>query len=254
MRAMAIIALLAALPLATIACTGRDGDARIVRVFAAASLTQSFEEIATAFEAMHSDVKVELHCAGTPRLVLQLLQGAPADVFASADAKQMQRAFDGELARGAVKPFASNRLAIITEPDNPHGIQSLADLQRESVRVLLCGPKVPAGRYAREALAKAGVQIESRSDEPSVRAVVSKVQLGLVDAGIVYATDAVQSVAKSSESPHSVSIPALHNIVARYPIASLLAGSQPQLGEAFVAFVLGESGQRILASHGFGAP
>ena len=227
-------------------CTRREH----VRIFASASLTAPFEELAAAFEAKHPDASVELHCAGTPRLVLQLREGAAADVFASADQAQMQRIVDAKQNAAAPIAFAQNSLMIVTARDNPHDIDSLMDLQSEDISVLLCGPAVPAGRYSRKALRKACVEVESRSDEPSVRAVVSKVELGVADAGIVYTTDARRAAAKL----HTVTIPTRHNIVASYPIAPLSTGSQSALGQAFVDFVLTQEGQLILESHGFAKP
>ena len=244
-----------ALSLTTLSCSGSSKPC--VRVFAAASLTQSFEELAAAFESEHPDVKVELHCAGTPRLVLQLREGAEADVFASADDRQMQRVVDAGQTSAPPVDFAGNELTIITSDRNPHEIELLADLQRQEVGVLMCGPEVPAGRYAREALKKAGLEVQSRSDEPSVRAVISKVRLGVVDAGIVYATDAQTAVDQEDvfgAKIHRVAIPEHHNIQTRYPIAPLTTGDHEPLGTAFVAFVTGTTGQAILASHGFTKP
>jgi len=237
--------------LLTTAC--RQDHANRVTVFAAASLTNVFEELSKAFERAHPDTHVELHCAGTTRLVLQLREGAPADVFASADTLQMQRVVDAGHAVAPAQAFASNQLAIITAKENPHGIATLQDL-RLPVTMLMCGPQVPAGRYARAALAKANVQLESKSDEPSVRAVLSKVKLGLVDAGIVYATDARTITGHDGDELQAIVIAKAHNITASYPIVALSTGSQRSLGEAFVAFVLSPDGQRILTSHGFGTP
>lgn len=248
------ITMVAAL-LATLGCSDRSKPQ--VRVFAASSLTMPFEELAAAFEVENPDVEVELHCSGTPRLVLQLREGAAADVFASADEVLMQQVIDAGQASAAAVTFAGNQLTIVTADGNPHAILSLADLQKPGIGVLMCGPEVPAGRYAREALKKAGVQIQSRSDEPSVRAVVSKVRLGVADAGIVYATDA-RTVAEQTGAfgtkIHSVTIPEHQNIRTQYVIAPLSTGEHGALGKAFVAFVAGPIGQAILASHGFAKP
>lgn len=245
----------AAVLLATLSCS--DSSKPRVRVFAAASLTRSFEELAVAFEAENPGVEVELHCAGTPRLVLQLREGAAADVFASADDIQMQRVVDAGQTSAAPIEFAGNQLTIVTASNNPHAIRSLADLQASGIGVLMCGPNVPAGRYAREALKKAEVQVQSRSDEPSVRAIVSKVRLGVADAGIVYATDAQAAAAQHGAlgaKIHRVAIPEHQNVRTRYPIAPLSTGTHGSLGVAFVAFVTGPTGQAILASHGFDNP
>ena len=247
--------LLATLPLATlplaILLAGCRGDARpTVRVFAAASLTAPFEQLTRAFGERHPELRVDLHCAGTPQLVLQLREGAPADVFASADHVQMQRVVDASRAAGVPRPFAGNSLVIVTRPGNPKNVTGLADLCRDDVTCLLCAPAVPAGRYAREALARAGVAVTSASDEPSVRAIVSKIELGVADAGIVYRTDALAV----SERLHAVELPAHHDVVATYPIVATSGGERTDGGHAFVAFVLGAEGRRILAQHGFPAP
>tara|TARA_R110002094_G_scaffold25005_22_gene37306 strand:- start:611 stop:1378 length:768 start_codon:yes stop_codon:yes gene_type:complete len=249
------IALVAVL-LGVVGCSHGAGGR--VRVFAAASLTGAFEEMAAAFEVGKPGVAVELHCAGTPRLVLQLREGAAADVFASADEVQMQRVVDAGQTSSRPVMFASNELMIVVGAGNPLAVGSLADLQKPGVGVLMCAPDVPAGRYAREVLGKAGVRVQSRSDEPSVRAVVSKVLLGVADAGIVYATDVRATGSKGyvldETKIHRVTIPAQHNIRTLYPIAALSTGNQGALGKAFVAFVVGPVGQAILASHGFGKP
>lgn len=245
--------LLAGLFVSLATCCQQDHPGRVT-VFAAASLTAVFEELSSAFETANPGTRVELHCAGTTRLVLQLREGAPADVFASADTIQMQRVVDAGQTAAAPKTFAKNQLAIVTNKKNPHGITALADLQKAGVSILMCGPEVPAGRYARAALAKANVQLESMSDEPSVRAVLSKVRLGLVDAGIVYATDARTAADQYGDELHAIVIPNAHNITASYPIAALSTGSERTLANAFVAYVSSAEGQRILAAHGFGTP
>jgi molybdate transport system substrate-binding protein len=241
-------AALAAALLALAACSGDDRPA--LRVFAAASLTAPFGALVEAFAQERPELRVELHCAGTPQLVLQLREGAPADVFASADATQMQRVVDSGHARGAPRDFASNTLAIVTSTERGAAIQGLQDLGADDVTCLMCGPQVPAGRYARAALARAGVAVCSASDEPSVRAVMSKVGLGVADAGIVYLTDARSAGA----GLRTVEIPARSNVRATYPIVTTSSGARRDDAEAFVSFVLGEVGRRILDSHGFGAP
>jgi molybdate transport system substrate-binding protein len=244
-----LVALLCGLVL-TGSCS-EAASGRSATVFAAASLTASFEALAQEFERRHPGSRLELHFAGTPQLVLQAREGAPVDVFASADEASMQRIVDLGLAVAPPAVFARNRLAIVTAPGNPHGIAGLADLGRSDLRVLLCGPEVPAGRYAREALARASVALRSLSDEPSVKAVVSKVRLGEVDAGIVYATDVP---AGAEAGVDAVPIPDAQNVVATYPIAVLGAGSERATGDAFVAFVLSPEGRAMLRSFGFASP
>ena len=242
---------LATMALGLLAACYRPAAAAPTMVFAAASLTAPFEELAKAFEIRHPGSNLDLHFAGTPQLVLQVREGATADVFASADAANMQKLVEASQTAAAPQVFARNRLAIAVAKGNPHRIASLADLQqRPGLRVVLCGPEVPAGRYAREALAKAAVTVRSLSDEPSVRAIVSKVRLGEVDAGIVYATDTAHAV----DLIGSVAIPDEHNVVTTYPIAMLKAGKSSMMAAQFVAFVLSADGQQILRSFGFQAP
>jgi molybdate transport system substrate-binding protein len=250
MRSCAAILLSTILVLPAGGCGRSTAASPRTMVFAAASLTEPFQELAHEFERGHPGIGVDLHFAGSPQLVVQIREGAPADVFAAADEANMQRVVAAGKTVGAPIVFARNRLTIVTGKDNPHGIASLADLARDDLRVVLCGPEVPAGRYAREALAKAGVQVRSRSDEPSVKAVVSKVRLGEVDAGIVYVTDAISA----GDRVAAVAIPDEHNVVGSYPIALLGTGGQRDAGEAFVVFVASATGQSILARFGFAAP
>jgi molybdate transport system substrate-binding protein len=221
-----------------------------VIVFAAASLQEPFSRVAAEFGAREGGAGVELHTAGTPQLVMQVRAGALCDVFASADDVNMRRAIEAVPGSSTPRVFAKNRLAIVTESGNPHGVRALADLARDDLRVALCGPDVPAGRYAREALRKAGVEVRTVSDEPSVRAVVAKVRLGEVDAGIVYATD----VAAAGGDVEAVGLPVEHEVVATYPIAVLAPRERREAAQRFVDFVLSPDGQRVLRSSGFEAP
>lgn len=240
------------LVLAVLGVTSCGGDPASARralvVFAASSLTASFQELAAEFERRNPGVDVELHCAGTPQLVLQLREGAPADVFAAADTVNMQKVVGAGLAAGAPTTFARNGLAIVVPAGNPRSIGSLADLAHTDLRVALCGPEVPAGRYAREALAKAGVTVQSLSDEPNVKSVVGKVRLGELDAGIVYRTDT------RDPGVSGVDVAAEHDVVASYPITVLANAPHAALAAAFVAFVRSDDGRRVLTAHGFTAP
>lgn len=219
-----------------------------IRVFAAASLTASFQAIAAAYEQHHPGQKVELHFAGSPQLVLQLREGAAADVFASADQPNMQKVVDGQLTAAAPVEFARNELAIVVAAGNPKQVRGLADLARADLKVALCALDVPAGKYARQVLAAQKLTVASVSDEPSVKAVVGKVKLGEVDAGVVYATDC------KVEGVVGVAVPAAQNVVASYPIAALARGANRAGGEAFVAFVRSEAGRALLRQHGFVLP
>jgi molybdate transport system substrate-binding protein len=264
-------------------CAERPPPGRTLMVFAAASLAVPFGSLAEAFGALHPDTDVELHCAGTPRLVVQIREGAPVDVFASADEPNMQAVADAGLVLGAPRVFARNRLAIVVPRGNPRGIRALADLARPAVTVLLCGPQVPAGRYARQALARASVEVHPASDEPSVQGVLTKVRLGEADAGIVYVTDVTdvtgatgatgatgvtgvtgvtgmtgvtdtRDAAGARRDVDAVAVPPEHDVRAICPIAVLGSGRDRAGGEAFVAFVLSPAGQAILRASGFEAP
>lgn len=219
-----------------------------IRVFAAASLTAPFEAIGRAYEQQFPGSKIELHFAGTPQLVLQIREGAEVDVFAAADPANMQKV--AELGKTTAPPaeFAKNLLAIVVKDGNPHGIRGLPDLARSGLKVALCGPEVPAGKYARQTLHKAAITVQSVSDEPSVKALVGKVQLGELDAGIVYTTDT------RARGVAAVPIAAAQNLVASYPMAVLTTGRNRAGGEQFATFVRGDAGRALLAEHGFVLP
>jgi len=219
-----------------------------VTVFAAASLAAAFQSIGSAVGGANR--RPEFSFAGSSTLVAQIQQGAPADVFASADLPNMQKLVDGGLVGGSPRVFAINRLQIVVAAGNPKRITSLADLGRPGLVVVLCAPAVPCGRYAGQALQRAGVSVVPASQETDVKAVVSKVALGEADAGIVYVTD----VKAGGVSVQGIVIPDNQNVVARYPIAVMKSAHDGPAAQAFVDFVLSPEGQRILDSFGFGGP
>ena len=221
----------------------------VLIVLAAASLTESFGALEKAYEANHAGTDVVISFGGSPALVAQIQSGAPADVIATADAASMQKLVDGRHLAGAPRTFAKNELAIAVEPGNPKHVESLADLARPDLIVVLAAEQVPVGKYAREALAKAGVQVTPRSLEENVKAVVAKVALGEADAGIVYETDV-----RSAPKVASVEIPDAQNVVASYPIAPLATAKNADGARAFVEFVLSDEGRKILRGCGFAAP
>lgn len=237
------------LPLAALlgGCAPAESQAGRVRVLASASLEEAFVDLGARFEASRPGSRFELHTAGTPRLVLQLAEGAPAEVFASADRRSMERALESGRIAGEPALFAHGSLVLVTAPGNPHGIEELSDLEREELVVVLCGPEVPAGRYARAALAAAGTSVRSASDEPSVRAALMRVALGEADAAIVYTTDA----AAAGDRVQPVELSALAEPRADYTLAVL---DGDELGSAFVDFVLGPEGRAVLIDHGFEVP
>jgi molybdate transport system substrate-binding protein len=212
--------------------------APMLTVFAAASLQSAFDRI-----ARQAHVDARFNYAGTQTLTAQLTQGAQADVFASADSAHMKTVQDAGLLAAPPQIFVHNRLEIAVEKGNPRGIHSLADLSRPGLVVVLADPSVPAGKYAQQALAKAGVTAHPASLEPQVTGVVSKVALGESDAGIVYVSD----VATSSKID-GVAIPDSQNVIADYLIASL---SQRPAADQFISFVMSANGQAVLVSAGF---
>jgi len=220
-----------------------------VTVFAAASLAEAFRAAGDAFRAAHADLRPEFNFAGSSTLAQQIEQGAPADVFASADEANMQRLVEKALA-SAPLVFAQNRLAIVVAPGNPKRLARLADLGAPGLVVALCAPAVPAGRYAAEAFGKAGVAVPTASQEADVKAVVTKVALGEADAGVAYVTDARAASGKVD----MVAIPDAHNPVARYPIAVLRDAPNAGAGRVFVEFIRSDAGQAILARFGFARP
>ena len=218
-------------------------------VFAAASLTEAFERVADDFTAAHPDVDVVVNPAGSSTLATQITQGAPADVFVSADAAQMAVVEEAGLLAGAPVDVAGNRLSIAVEPGNPLGIEGLADLARPDVTVVLAAEEVPAGNYTEQALAAAGVQLDPASREPSVRAVRARVALGEADAGVVYASDIA-----AGDDVEGVTIPADVNVTATYPAAALTTGDAGAAAAAFVDHLRSRAVQDILRAHGFTAP
>jgi molybdate transport system substrate-binding protein len=217
-----------------------------LNVFSAASLTEAFTEMGKSFEAKNPGVDVTFNFGASNALVEQVNQGAPADVLATADEANMAKASAaGNVANRKV--FVRNRLAIMVAKGNPKKLQGLADLARPGVVFVMCAPTVPCGRFGAEALNKAGVRAQPRSQEESVKGVVSKVTFGEADAGIVYVSD-IRAVGDKAEG---VVIPDQHNVIATYPIASLTKAQSPQLAQAWVDFVLSEEGQAILFRFGF---
>jgi molybdate transport system substrate-binding protein len=222
--------------------------AETVTVFAAASLSEPFRTIAKDFEAAHRGTTVELQFAGSSTLARQILDGAPADVFASADEENVQKVADA--VAGTPEVFVRNRLAILVGAGNPKHVTRLADLTRAGMTIALAAPAVPVGRYALEAFAKAGVAAPAGSNEADVKAVVTRVAMGEADAGIVYTTD----VAAGGSRVEGVAIPDDQNVIARYPIAVLKKAPNAAGARAFAAYVLSDDGRRVLTTAGFLRP
>jgi molybdate transport system substrate-binding protein len=226
-------------------------SAGTVRVLAAASLTDAFRDLAAAFQRAHPGDRVELAFAGSQVLAAQIEQGAPADVFASADREHVD-ALKAEGLLGAYAAFARNRIVLVA-PAGDAKIARVTDLARPGTRVVVAGPAVPAGRYTAAALARLepGLARQVRanvvSEEANVRAVLAKVVLGEADAGFVYATDA----ASAGDDVRRVAFPEADGVAAEYFLGVLRGAAAPDVARAFVDMVLASEGQDILRRYGF---
>jgi len=218
-------------------------------VFAAASLTESFQAIADAFTAEHPNVEVTFNFGGSSGLATQIVEGAPVDVFAAASPATMTTVTDAGLATDT-QDFASNTLEIAVPTDNPGGVTGLADFANPDLAIALCAAEVPCGAAAAKALDVAGIAASVDTYEQDVKAVLTKVELGEVDAGLVYRTDVLAAGAKVK----GIEFPEAAGPIAKYPIAALTSSANPDAAAAFVAFVLSDAGQKILQGAGFGAP
>ena len=221
-----------------------------ITVFAASSLTEAFTEIGTAFQAANPDATVTFNFAGSGDLVTQITQGAPADVFASADESNMTKLTDAAANAGAPVVVARNTFEIVTEAGNPKGITGLADLADPDLLVVLCADTVPCGKGAAKILQNATITLTPVSFEDKVKGVVTKVTTGEADAGIVFVTD----VKAAGDAAGGVEIPADVNVISKYPIVVTKDAPEPEAAQAFVDFVASDQGQQILASYGFLAP
>lgn len=219
-------------------------------VYAAASLATAFDRIAEEFEAENSGVDIlPLVYDGSSTLARQIVEGAPADVFAAADETNMTTVQDAGLVAGFAELFASNTLVIVVPAGNLGGVTSLGDLADPDLSIVLCAPEVPCGAASTALLAGAGVEVQPVSVEQNVTAVLTKVATGEADAGLVYRTDVVDRDDVESIVPDGAA-----EVVNRYPIAALADAANPEAAAAFVGFVLGARGQKILADSGFGTP
>lgn len=246
---LAVVALCSACGNGPSAASRPSGLTGTITVFAASSLTSAYTAIGKDFQKAHPGTMVKLSFGGSSTLVAQIQQGAIGDVFASADQPNMQKAVDAGLVAGAPTIVAHNRLEIVVEAGNPKHIAGLSDLAHSGLVVILCAPAVPCGRYATQALQKAGVSVTPASQETDVKAVVSKVALGEADAGIVYVTD----LKAAGAAVQGVEIPTDQNVVADYPVAVLKDSQNAPLANAFVSYLLG-AGQPTLARYGFTSP
>lgn len=218
-------------------------------VFAAASLTETFTELGKQFESANPGTKVTFSFAASSALGEQINSGAPADVFASASPKNMDQVVN---AGGASDPkvFATNKMEIAIPPNNPGNVASVNDLAKSSVKTALCQPQVPCGSVAQQVFTNAKITVKPVTLEPDVKSVLTKVQLGEVDAGMVYVTDVMAAGAKVKGVEISNDV----NASTDYPIAALAKSGNPAVASAFVDLVLSPAGEGVLSAAGFQAP
>ncbi|MGR6966552.1 molybdate ABC transporter substrate-binding protein [Geodermatophilus sp. URMC 61] len=218
-------------------------------VFAAASLTDVFTDLGEQFEGDHPGLDVQFNFAGSSALATQVTQGAPADVLASANEAQMAVVTDAGLAADP-QVFAANVLQIAVPAGNPAGVTGLADLAREELTIAVCAPQVPCGAAAEDVLAAAGVTAAPDTLEEDVRAALTKVELGEVDAALVYATD----VTAAGDAVEGIDVPEAEQAVNDYPIVVLADAPNPEAAAAFVELVRSGEGQQALGDAGFRVP
>lgn len=234
-----------------------DGE---LMIFTAGSLTAAFEEMKSELEATYTDLTVTLNIASSSALRTQLEEGAQADVFASANIAQMDQAQEADRIEGDPQMFAGNRLILIVPADNPAGIETVADLAEPDTMVVLAQEQVPVGAYARNSLdlmsqdPELGDDFNDRvmenvvSEEQTVMAVVTKIQLGEADAGIVFASELDDELL---DEVQVIEIPEQFNVIAEYPVGIVEGAPNPEAAQMFVDYLLGEDGQAILEGHGF---
>lgn len=253
----------AALTLLLAACGGTDdggaagtataGEQVDLTVFAAASLSESFTTLGESFEEQNPGTTVTFSFGPSSGLATQINEGAPVDVFASASTRNMDQVVEAGNAatgEGAPRVFAQNTMEIAVPANNPGNIDNLADLADPDVQVALCQEQVPCGVAAGTVTENSGVTINPVTREADVKAVLTKVELGEVDAGIVYVTD----VKAAGDSVVGVPIPTEQNATTDYPIAVTTQSTHPGQAQAFIDFVLSQEGERVLSAQGFSAP
>lgn len=238
--------------LAACSDSGKDAAAedKTLIVFAAASLKPTFTQLAEDFEDEHDNVDVKLSFGGSSDLAAQINEGAPADVFASADERTMALVTDAGGASGTPKIFVANTLQIATPPDNPAQIKTIEDLSDPDTKVVLCAPQVPCGAASTKLLDLVSVKVKPVSEELSVTDVLGKVSSGEADAGLVYVTDVVSA----GDSVRGIVIPEASKVVNSNPIVALKEASDPELAQAFVDLIHSDDAREVFEEAGFGAP
>jgi molybdate transport system substrate-binding protein len=247
-----LVGTVAVLVIAASAGCGSDGPddpaaEDTLTVYAAASLTAAFEQIGDEFEATHDGVQVTFNFAGSSDLVAQIQEGAPADVFASADEANMEKLTGEDLEGSEPQTFASNTLEIVVPPGNPAGVQSFQDLADDGLNLVICTPEAPCGAATQTAAEAADVELTPVSEEQSVTDVLAKVTSGEADAGVVYVTD----VLAAGDDAEGIEFAESSSAVNVYPIATVADSENADLGQEFVDVVLDHTGQKILHDLGF---
>ncbi|WP_019855662.1 molybdate ABC transporter substrate-binding protein [Actinopolyspora mortivallis] len=249
-RGFPLAVLLTAALVASGCGAGTRTEGTTLTVLAAASLTESFREMGERFERAHPDVEVRFNFQGSALLAERIRQGAGGDVFASADRAMMNRVVRAGAVAERPRTFATNRLTVVVPPSNPAGVRALSDLAAEDVSVVVCAPRVPCGAATERVETVSGVRLNPVSEENDVKDVLHKVEVGEADAGLVYVTDAEAA----GDKVRTVDFPASERVTNEYPLATLEAAEHPDTAEAFVEFVRGDRGRRILREYGFGTP
>ena len=224
------------------------GEARTLTVFAAASMKATFTELGQTFESAHPGVTVTFNFAGSQTLAEQITQGAPADVFASANESNMATITDAGLAAAEPTIYATNQLAIAVPPGNPAQIVSFQDLAKPGLKLVVCAPEVPCGAATQKVVEATGITLSPVSEEQAVTDVLAKVQADEADAGLVYKTDVIAA----GDTVKGIDFPESSNAINRNPIVALKDGPEAALGQEFVDLVLSAGGQQVLADAGFG--
>jgi molybdate transport system substrate-binding protein len=265
MRTRALLALPAAALLALTACGGSSNDAAssssaasssggdltgTLTVFAAASLTDVFTDLGEQLEKDNPGLTVKFNFAGSDALATQITQGAPADVFASANEKQMKVVTDAGLQAADPTIFAENVLEIAVPEGNPGQVTGLKDFEDADLTLAVCAPSVPCGAAAQTVFQTAGITAKPDTEETDVKAALNKVQLGEVDAALVYATD----VEAAGDQVEGIEFPEADDAVNKYPIATLKAAPNAAAAQAFVDLVNSDAGQQALTDAGFRKP
>lgn len=236
-------------PATSSAAPGGGGLRGSITVFAAASLTESFTTLGHSFEAAHPGTKVTFNFGASSTLAVQINQGAPADVFASAAPTNMQQVVGAGSAAGSTT-FAVNKMEIAVPRGNPGHVSGLADLARAGVKVALCQAQVPCGATAAKVFANAHLTVKPVTREADVKSTLAKVTVGEVDAGLVYVTD----VKAAGTKVKGIAIPDAVNATTDYPIAALTHAHNAAVAQAFVAYVESPAGEAVLSAAGFGKP